>query len=195
MALRALVTSERTNAAVGWALTGVVALVAVGSLLSGPLLWGVFVLLLAVVAAVPATVTGEWTVMVPWPLLAVGAVASGLRALGRFPEVASAVAVATLALIAVVELDAFTEVDMSRRFAVGFAVLTTMALQGLWTVAQFYSDRWLKTTFLTSQTELQWDIVTVAAVALAMGGFFVWYFERFEHIGSHARPNAPPRHP
>ena len=164
------------------------ALVAVASLLVGPVLWGVFVLGFVAVVAVPALVTGEWTMLVPWPLLAVGAIVATLRVLGRVPEIASPVAVATLALVAVVELGAFTQVEMSRRFAVGFAVLTTLAVEGVWIVAQFSSDQWLGTAFIQSQRELQWDIVGVTLVAFAMGAVAIWYFDRFDHVGSHSRP-------
>lgn len=186
--LRALVHDERTNAVVGWALVGAVALVAVERLLAGELLWAAFLALFAVVAAAPALATGEWTVMVPWPLLAVGAGASVVRSAGVAPETAGFAVVAMFALVGVFELDTFTPVDMSRRFAVGFAVMTTMAVQAVWTVAQFYADRWLGTDYLHTQVELQWDIVAVTVVALVAGGFFVWYFDRFEHVGSRRRP-------
>lgn len=169
-------------------LTGTVALAVVESLRMNALLWGGFALVIAVVTAVPALATGDWTVIPPWPLLLVAAAAVLVRALGLYPETAGYLAVVTLALIVIVELDAFTQVDMSRRFAVGFAALTTMAIQGLWTVAQFYSDRWFGTEFLRSQTELQWDFVVVTSVGLVMGGIFVWYFDRFEHVGSAGRP-------
>lgn len=188
MLVRTLVRDERTNAAVGWALTGVMALVAVASLFAGPVLWGVFVLGFIAVVAAPALMTAEWTTIVPWPLLAVGTIVTTLRALDRVPEVAGPVAVATLALVAVVELDAFTAVEMSRRFAVGFAVLTTLAVEGVWIVAQFISDLWLGTAFIESQRELQWDIVGVTLVAFAMGAVAIWYFDRFEHVGSHGPP-------
>lgn len=182
--IRGIARDERTNAALGWLLAGVVAAAAVESVLTGGFLWGGFALLVAVVAAVPAAVCGRWTAMVPWPLLGVAAVAVLVRAAGFAPELAGYLAVAALALIAVVELDAFTSVAMSRRFAVGFAALTTLAVQGLWTVAQYYSDLWLGTEFLRSQRELQVDIVAVTVVGVATAAVFEWYFERVDHVGS-----------
>lgn len=180
--------SERMNAIIGWALTSVVALGAVESFLTDAYLWGMFALLIAIATAVPAVSTGKWSVMIPWPLPLFAAVAVIVRAFELYLEVAGYIAVATLALIVVVELDAFTSVDMDRRFAVGFAVLTTMAIQGVWTVAQFYSDLWFGTEFLRSQTELQWDLVAVTVVGAAMGGVFEWYFERFAPVGSYKQP-------
>jgi hypothetical protein len=79
---------------------------------------------------------------------------------------------------------------MTRRFAVAFAVLTTLAVQALWTVAQYASDLWLGTDLLTSQTELQVDVVLVTVVGLTMGVAFEWYFARVERVGSYRHPGT-----
>lgn len=190
--LRALHGDERANAILGWALTAVVAATAVESFLTGALLWGGFALLVVAVTAIPAVSTGDLTVFVHWPLLLSAALAAIVRAFGLFPEITGYVAVATLALVVVVELDEFTPVDMSRRFAVGFAVLTTMAVQALWTIAQYASDRWVGTEFLRSQTELQWDFVAVTVVGFLMGAVFLWYFDRVDGARSADRPSPSP---
>nr|WP_277410181.1 hypothetical protein [Natrinema longum] len=175
------------NAAIGWLLTGIVVLGAIESVLTGVLLWGGFELVIVATVSVPALITGDWTAMVSWPLLAVAAF-SVVASVAEFPsETVVYLAVATLALIVVVELETFASVELSRRFAVGFAMLTTMALQALWTVAQFYSDRWLGTAYLHSQTELQWDFVSVTVVGLVLGVLFQWYAGRFEPAGAVAR--------
>ncbi|WP_327051192.1 hypothetical protein [Halomicrococcus gelatinilyticus] len=184
VALDALVTSERLNAVVGWVSVAMVTLWAVESILTGDLLWGGFSLLLAAVASLPALTTRDWLAMVPWPLPFSAAVAVIARATELSTETAGYLGVATLALLVVVELDVFTSVELGRRFAVAFGVLTTMAVEALWIVAQFYSDRWLGTDFLTTQTELQEDIVIVTVVGFALGALFFWYFERVESAGA-----------
>ncbi|WP_066384672.1 hypothetical protein [Halalkalicoccus paucihalophilus] len=186
--LRAVVHNEWMNALISWVLTGVVALAAVKSLLSDAVLWGGVALLIVLIAAMPALTTGEWTMMVPWPLLIVAATATISRTLGMYMEVAGYFAVAALALIVVIELDAFTPVKMTQRFAVAFAALLTLAIQGLWTIAQYYSDLWLGTQFLHSQRELQVDIVIVTAIGISMSVVFEWYVEKVEHVESHAHP-------
>lgn len=188
--LDALVHSDRVNALLGWVSVGGVALAVVYSVLAGVLPWAGFACTVLVVVVLPPAWTGRWSVMAPWPLILIAAVAVLVGGLGVSMEVAGYVAVAALALLTAVELDAFTSVEMSRRFAVGFSVLTTLAVQGLWTIAQYYSDRWLGSEFLTSQTELQVDIVLVTLVGLAMGLLFEWYFARVEHVGSYRRPTA-----
>ncbi|SER44560.1 hypothetical protein [Natrinema salaciae] len=182
--LEGLVRDERMNAAIGWLLTGIVALDAIESVFTGVLLWGGFELVVVAVVSVPALMTRDWTAMISWPLLAVATIAVVASA-AEFPsETTVYLAVGTLALIVVVELEAFGSVELSRRFSVGFAMLTTMALQALWTVAQFYSDQWLGTEYLRSQTELQWDFVAVTAIGLSLGVLFQWYAGRFEPAGA-----------
>lgn len=184
-----VVRSDRRNAALGWTLTGAVALGGVESLLTNSVVWGGFALVVAAVTAAPALSARDWTVIVPWPLPFFAALAVLVRAFDAYPEIAGYVGIATLALVVVVELDAFTPVEMSRRFAVGFAVLTTMAFQGLWTVAQFYSDRWFGTALLRSQTELQWDYVAVTAVGLVMGVVFERYLAQSVRSDPAERPS------
>lgn len=184
--LRSLVRDGPTNARLAWLLTAVAGLASVWVLLTGTALWGLIGLCVVLVVALPALVTGDWTVVVPWPLPACGLVAGVLWVGGLFPEAAGHLAIATLALVGTLELDVFTEVELSRRFAVAFAALSTLAVQALWTVAQFYSDRWLGTDLLGTQTELQWDIAVVTAVAVSMGLAFVWYLDRFSSAGSWA---------
>ncbi|MFC6940521.1 hypothetical protein ACFQE8_11195 [Salinirubellus sp. GCM10025818] len=169
---------------VGWALIGIIALGAAGSLLTGAVLWGLFSLVVLAVAVLPALTERDWTATAPWPLLLVAAVAVIARAAGRYAEAAGYLGIVALALVIVVELEAFTPVELSRWFAVAFAVMTALALQSLWIIAQFYSDLWLGTGFLSTQTELQEDIVLVTAVAVAVGGLFYLFFARFERTGT-----------
>lgn len=175
--LGVIIERQRTNALVGWSLLGLVVLSAIESMITGAYLWAGFVLLTAGVVVLPALRTRDWTAMIPWVLLALVTTAAVTRSFGYYPEAAGYVAVATLALILVIELDTFTPVEMTRRFAVAFAVLATMAVQGLWVIAQFYSDRWLGTGFLRSQTELQWDLVLVTLVGIVLGGVFEVYLD------------------
>ncbi|WP_232701884.1 hypothetical protein [Halobacterium wangiae] len=182
--------SARTNALLGWGLLGVVLLAAVESFVFGTLLWGGFAVVFVFVAALPTLSTRDWTVLVPWPVLFVGAAAMAARAVGIHQEITAYTAVASLALVGVAELDTYTDVEMSRRFAVAFAALTTMAVQGLWTVVQYYSDQWLGTQYVQSQADIQWDFVFVTVVAVVVGGAFELYFKRAEEAGTAEEPTV-----
>jgi hypothetical protein len=186
-----LARNETTNAVLVWGLLAVVLLTASLSVLTSAVPWGAFAVMVIVLVSLPALLTRDWRVMIPWPLALFVTIPVVARALGFSPELMGYVAISGLALVAVVEIDAFTDVEMSRRIAVLFAALTTLAFQSWWIVAQYYSDRWLGTELLESQTELQWDLVAVTAVTLVMGGFFLWYFGRIEHVGYRGRPVVP----
>ncbi|MFW6018562.1 MAG: hypothetical protein ACOCPX_07045 [Halapricum sp.] len=172
-----------------WVLIAAVGLLGLVSLVTGELLWGGFVLLIAFVAALPALVLGAWSATVPWPLLAVPAVAA-FAWVGEFNrETAGYLAIVALALIIVIELESFTPIELSRRFAVVFCVMVTMALEGVWIIAQAASDRWLGTAFLTSQVELQWDIVLVTVVAIGVGVLYYGYATQFDQSRSITIPD------
>lgn len=188
MSLSSPIRGERTNAALAWTAAGVLAAVGAVTLVVDSPPWALMWLFVAGLVALPAVLTRDPTTVVPWPLPACGAAAAGLRFVGVDPELVGYVAVAAVSLIAVVELDAFGAAEMSPRFTVVFGAMTTMAVQAWWSVVQFLSDWWLGTGFLTTQRELQWDIVGVTCVAVVMGTVFVWYFERFERVGTYDRP-------
>lgn len=181
---------ERTNGIVGWVLLGVVLFAAVESFVTGSPLWGGFALVFFAIAALPAATTRDWTVLVPWPLLFVGAAAMTARAVGFDVAITAYVAVAVLALVGVAELDTYTDVEMSRRFAIVFAALTTMAVQGLWTIVQYYSDQWLGTEYIQGQADIQWGFVFVTIVAIVVSGVFELYFARTDDPGTDREPTV-----
>lgn len=186
-----LARNVTANAMLGWAFVGIVIVIGAMSLLMAPLLGGLLAVVAAGILAVPAVLCRDWRVMLPWPLGLVVAVGVTARTMGVASEVAGYVAISSVALAAVVEIDSFTDVEMSRRFAVLFAVMTTIAFQSWWTIASYYSDQWFSTSFIQSQAELQWDLVAVMIVSLVMGRLFMWYFDRIEHVGSRLRPVVP----
>lgn len=175
---------ERIHAPVGWILIAILVLAGLASTVTDSLIWAGFVLVIAVIASLPALTRGNWKVMLPWPLLAIAALAALVRVAGRYREVAGYLAIVALALIIVIELDVFTSVELSRRFAIVFGVMTTMALEAVWIIAQHFSDSWLGTTLLRSQTELQWDMVVITVVAVVVALLYQAYATRFDPTGS-----------
>lgn len=173
--LAAIEGTDSANAVGSWALTLVLVAAVLESLRTGDLLWAGFVLVCVAVVVLPPLAYRNWHVTVPWPHLLVVTGAVVVRALEFYGEVAGFLALAALATVVVVELATFTEVELTPRFAVVFGVLTTLALQGWWTIAQYYVDRLLGTGFLFTQRELQVDFVAVAVVAFVLGVVSEWY--------------------
>ena len=192
--LRDVVERRRVNAGLAWAVVGFLVVTAVGTALSGDPVWGVFVLLVAVVASVPPVVTRRPTAMLPWEVLALAALPAvgrtlltgvelfGITLSGR---VVTFLAVAAVALVVAVELDVFTPVRMTEPFAVAFVSLTTTAAAGVWALARYATDSLLGTRLLLDgrplydvETALMWDFVAATVVGVFAGVLFELYFRR-----------------
>jgi len=99
-------------------------------------------------------------------------------------------AVAAVALIVAVELDAFTAVKMNETFAVAFVAVTTMAAAGLWALAQWLADAYLGTRLLAArgppevvETAIMWDFVAATVAGAGAGLLFELYFRRIGGVG------------
>jgi len=189
--LARVLNDGRLNAAVGWVLVVLVALLAAGSLLQGQVLSAGFALVIVGLALVPPVEFRSARAMLPWEVL----VLASLPVLGRTfvtlsgvgtGRLANYVAVAAIALIVAVELHVFTPVRMNRGFAIAFVVLTTMAAAGVWAVARWIPDVLLGTGFLlqpgleeaTIERNLMLDFVASTVAGVVGGVVFQFYFRR-----------------
>ncbi|NHN48115.1 hypothetical protein G9464_10955 [Halostella sp. JP-L12] len=178
--VRRLFRSGRANAALAWAVVGVLTLAFVESALDFDRQWMAFVAGIVAVVLIPAAAYGEWRVMPPWELLVVVAVPVIGRALyaGDVGAFASYFAVAGLALIVTVELHAFTDLEVTHWFAIALVVLTTMASAAAWTVVRWNLDRVLGTSYLSTNEALMTEWLWVTAAGFAAGLLFDVYFTR-----------------
>jgi len=178
-ALTGVIDDERVNATLSWGIVALVAYAAVESLLTGELLWAGLATVTGALAVLPPLRGRDFRTMVAWEVLALAAVPLVGRSLGVVTQAATYLAVATLALLIAVEIDSFSSAAMTPRFAVGFVVVTTMAVASIWTIAQFALDALLGTSTLPGQTRLMWDLILATAVGLATGLLFELYFRRY----------------
>lgn len=188
-AIERLLRDERLNAVLGWVVVAGVGLTAVGSVLAGDLLWGVFATAVAAIVLLPPLVFADPEVMLPWEVLAL----AGLPVLGRSvatlqvtSRVGTYLSVAALALVVVVELHAFTSVSMSPSFAVAFVAIATMAVAGVWAVLRWTVDLWLGTGFLLDpaldleaiERGLMLEFVASTVAGVLAGVVFEFYIRR-----------------
>lgn len=196
--LQSVVENRRLNAAVGWLLIALLLVSAAGGLFKGDLLWAGFTAAVAALVALPAARFGNVQAMLPWEVVALAALpvlsrllVAGVTVLGitLTGRVSTYFAVAAVALVIAVELDAFTPVRMTYSFAVSFVVIGTMAASGVWAVVKWFSDRLLGTRFYPPPTApaevthaaheaLMWDFVAATAIGLVAGLLFEGYFRR-----------------
>ncbi|WP_121821129.1 hypothetical protein [Halostella salina] len=179
-----LVGDRRVGVAIAWLLVGFFVLTAVESAATDAPLWALFAVAVAVVALIPAAVRRSRTAMPPPELLALAALPAVVRRAEPYTQFAGYVAVAALALLVAVELDAFTEVEMTARFAVAFVVITTLAVAGLRTITGFAADRYLGTAYFADVADMMWDMVLAAAVGVVAGVAFELYFRRHTPVAA-----------
>jgi hypothetical protein len=185
-----LVEGERGNALLAWGILLFLFAAAIVELLTGEVVWTVFVLAVVVLGTVPAALQRDRDAMLPWELLALAAlpVAGRVFVAGRTVgevtltgRVMTFVAVAAVALILAVLLDRFTSVRMNDTFAVVFVVVTTTAAAGIWAVVQWLSDIYLRTGFLDrphAEEALMWDFTAATMAGVLSGLLFTYYFRR-----------------
>ncbi len=179
-ALDRLFRSGRANAVLAWALVAVVALVLVESVLEFDRQWAVFVAAVGLVALVPPAAHRDWRVMVPWELLVLATLPILVRGLlgGDVGTFATYISLAGLALLVVVELHTFTGLQVTHWFAIALVVTTTLASAAAWAVLRWTFDRYLGTSYLTTNEALMTEFAWVTAAGLAAGVAFDAYFRR-----------------
>lgn len=185
-----LLASQRRNALVGWVLLVSLGFVAGESFVDGDPQWGVFVLAVLALCAVPPVAFRDPEVMLPWEVVALAALPTFGRAIATFEPITEFtvyVSVAALALVVAVELDLFTRVRMTVAFAIGFVALATLATAGVWAVFRWTLDLTLGTSTLlapgvsndTIHDELMVEFVYSALAGLFAGVVFEVYFRRW----------------
>lgn len=190
-----LLRGARVNAILAWVITGVVALVAVGSFLGGDPLWSFFALAVLVLIVVPPLAFLSLQVMLPWEVLLLAALPILGRAVATFEvssQIATYLSVAALALIVAVELQTFTTVRMTPSFAVAFVVITTLATAGIWSVARWSADIWLGTGFIEAlgpdeaaqERAVMLEFVASFIAGILAGLIFEFYVRRVARVKS-----------
>lgn len=177
------------NAGLGWVGIGLCLLAGVQRALVNDPLWAGMAVAVVAVVLVPPILSGRPTQMIAWEVVALAVVPVMARSVGVVVGPAAYVAVAALALVVGVELDAFTPIEMPPRFAVAFVVVVTMAVAGLWAIVRFIADRTLGTSLLVDQAMLMWDLILASGIGVVAGIVFELYVRRVSP--GHRRVGGP----
>lgn len=140
-----------------WALTAVIGLVFVESVLDLDFLWSLFSGLLILLIILPPVYYGDVRAVLPFEMLAIAAIPVIVRVFEisvLANEVATYVSFAAMALLIAVELHIFTSVRFSHGFSVAFLLVSTLAVGAVWSVVRFYMDSLLGTSYLTNNRSL-----------------------------------------
>jgi len=192
-----LVRDRRVNALAAWCIVAMLAAVSVTSAIQGDLLWTGFAAAVAALALFPPVLLFNRYAMLPWEILLLASlpvVGRLFATLSMTGNLATYLSVAAIALILAVELQLFTPVRMTPRFAVVFVAIATMAAAGVWAVARWVADQYLGTTFLLDPTvsehvieeALMWEFVASTIAGIGAGIVFAYYVR--QQIGTNRVP-------
>ena len=135
---------------------------------------------------VSAAVTRRGYITLPWEINLLVAlslylhIAGGVRGFyeiyypyyDKVAHLISGITVSVLAFVAVLLLDRFSRLNLSRRMIVGFVIIFAMAMEGFWEIYEWTFDTFLGTTLQhgLDDTMLDMIFVLVGAVAVALAG-------------------------
>lgn len=184
-----LLADRRTNAVVAWLFVAFLGFVFVESIFDGDFPWALFVLGILVCCLIPPVAFRHPETMLPWEVVVLAALPTFGQAVvpalipGKFMVYVS---VAALALIVAVELDLFTEVQMTIGFAIVFVVLVTLAGAGVGAVLRWRLDLALGSTTLlepgvsdqTIHDDLMIEFLYSALAGVGAGVLYQLYFRR-----------------
>lgn len=175
-----VLTDDRSNAALAWVFAVLLGVAAIGNLLAGLLVTAAVAIVAVATVVVPAVVQRLWRRTVPWPLVLVASLPLAVSAVeSSFASgFLSAIGIATLALLVVVDLGLVTRVRMTPGFAVVVVVVATMGLAGFWALGSAASAAYFGTTFVSTNRELMWVFVAATFAGMVAGRSFRWYFRR-----------------
>jgi len=181
-----LMRDQRTNAVVAWLVVALILAAVVGSLVEGDLLWAAFTWTLALITLLPPLSYRNVSAMLPWEIVLLAALPVVGRLFATVPvtgNLATYLSVAAVALIVAVELQLFTPVRMTPRFAVVTVGVATMATAGVWAVVRWGADQTLGTEFILDpalsehaiEEALMWEFVASTLAGVGAGVVFGLY--------------------
>lgn len=171
----------RMNTYLSWTLTLLIASVFLESILDFDWAWTMFSGIVLGIALLPAISHRDLGIMVPWEVLALTVIPVTVRSLDSAiltSQLAVFAGIAATALIVAVELHVFTSVKFTHGFAIGFTVITTLAIGGLYSIIRYISDLYFGTAYLTTNEALMYEFIEISVAGILAGVLFDAYFGR-----------------
>jgi hypothetical protein len=183
-ALERLFRDGNTNAMLSWPLVAVLAGVFLESALDVDYQWVLLTAVVGAIVLVPPLAYRDWRVMLPWELLVLALLPILARALlgNTLGTFTTALSLAALALIVIVELHMFSQIRVTNWFAVVLVVMTTLASVGAWTIFRWNADRLLGTNYLVDNETLMMEWLAVSLAGIVAGALFDGYFRRRDRV-------------
>jgi hypothetical protein len=184
--LRKLLKNTPINAFIGWTMILLLTLLGIGNFIYGRFMWTILIAFVIGIIITPAIRMRKLSVMPSWYfifLVILPIVGSSTAWYFFSTSIPFYVSIATIALLMAAEINWFTSVKMTYRFAILLVIATTLAISGLWHLIEWLLDIYFGTSYLPgglspdaiNDTVMhQFIYATIAGVAA--GTLFGWYF-------------------
>ncbi len=157
---------------------------------------------------VPSAITRRWSITLPWEVSLLIALSLYLHIAGgvlgyydiyypyydKIAHLVSGITVSVLAFVAVLLLDRFSRLNLSRWMIVGFIIIAAMAMEGFWEIYEWVFDTFLGTNLQhgLDDTMLDMIFVLVGSIGVALAGNrYLSEFSKEEIAGKMVAPGGP----
>jgi hypothetical protein len=189
--LSKLLKNTALNAFAGWTIVLFLALLGMGNFIYGRFIWTILIAFVISIIIIPAIRMHKLSVMPSWyfVFLAILPIVGSSTAWYFFStSIPFYFAVATIALLVAAEINWFTSVKMTDKFAILLVVVTTLAISGLWHLIEWLLDIYLGTSYLLSglspdaiNDAVMHQFIYAMVSGVAAGALFGWYFRSAEN--------------
>ena len=184
--LSKLLKNTALNAFVGWTMVLFLALLGMGNFIYGRFIWTILIAFVISIIIIPAIRMHKLSVMPSWyfVFLTILPIVGSSTAWYFFStSIPFYFSVATIALLVAAEINWFTSVKMTDKFAILLVVVTTLAISGLWHLIEWLLDIYLGTSYLLSglspdaiNDAVMYQFIYAMVSGVAAGTLFGWYF-------------------
>jgi len=179
------------NAFAGWTMVLFLALLGIGNFIYGRFMWTILIVFVIGIIITPAIMMRKLSVMPSWYFifLAILPIIGSSTAWYFFStSIPFYVSVATISLLMAAEINWFTSVKMTYKFAILLVIVTTLAISGLLHLIEWLLDIYLGTSYLLSglspdaiNDAVMHQFIYATIAGVAAGVLFGWYFRSAEN--------------
>ncbi|TQD28418.1 hypothetical protein [Methanolobus vulcani] len=184
--LRKLLKNTPINAFIGWTIILLLTLLGIGNFIYGRFMWTILIAFVIGIIITPAIRMHKLSVMPSWYFifLAILPIVGSSTAWYFFStSIPFYVSIATIALLMAAEINWFTSVKMTYRFAILLVIATTLAISGLWHLIEWLLDIYFGTSYLPGgfspdaiNDTVMYQFIYATIAGVAAGALFGWYF-------------------
>ncbi|MDI3486444.1 MAG: hypothetical protein PWQ50_1664 [Methanolobus sp.] len=184
--LNKILKNTPLNAFAGWTMVLFLTLLGIGNFIYGRFMWTILIAFVIGIIIIPAIRMRKLSVMPSWYFifLAILPIIGSSTAWYFFStSIPFYISVATISLLVAAEINWFTSVKMTYKFAILLVIVTTLAISGLWHLVEWLLDIYFGTSYLLGgispdaiNDAVMYQFIYATIAGVAAGALFGWHF-------------------